>query len=563
MKMRKNGFKKTISAILAGIMIVSLAGCGSTGEKESNEASKVPVQSGATESAQPSTLETESETAEPGSISYPLDTDVTLSYWGGAPFSDAYQSWTESPAHNNFIEAVGVDIDFQYVAAGADANQAFNLLLADEEMPNMIYRVTSPAEGAELIADGVIYDLTEYLPKYAPDFWEFIHRPEMETELRSILSADGAFYMLPTLYESDYGPTYMGPIIRQDWLEECGLEAPVTLEDWEKVLVTFKDKYNAKFGCNINGYFKRQGFASGTDALGGFFSSICVNDEGKVVLAQAEPEWKDYMEVMIRWWNMGLIDEDSLTMGNDVVRNKILNNEIGACFVPMSQMTNIINDAEAENVSSEWVSVSYPRTAAGAPTSMIQSQASLTTGDGVIFTTSSSEEELAVALQLWNYAFTEDGMKFLAFGKEGEVHTVDAEGNIFWVDSIANAELGVDYESRKYSMWANSNIPGMLPDRLVQLKNKEVVATAPYIWTENTKAPEHFLPAIAMTEEENTVYSTYYTPIRTYVEEEAYKFLTGARSLDEYDDFVKTLNDMGLQEVLEVQQAAYDRFIGK
>ena len=39
--------------------------------------------------------------------------------------------------------------------------------------------------------------------------------------------------------------------------------------------------------------------------------------------------------------------------------------------------------------------------------------------------------------------------------------------------------------------------------------------------------------------------------------------MTGERSLDECDDFVAELEEMGLQDVLDVQQAAYDRFISR
>lgn len=562
--MKKHWFHKTLSLIVAGVMVFSLVACGKQESKQSGEESKPVSQSGAAQSSQTTpSVEKETDEVLPGSIVYPLDTDVTLSFWGGAAFSSEYQSWTESPAHNNFIEAVGVDIDFQYVAAGADGNQVFNMMLADEELPNMIFKGINPAQGAEFIEDGVIYDLTEYLPKYAPDFWEYINRPEWERELRSIQTADGAIYMIPCMYESNYGPTYKGPIVRQDWLTECGLDVPVTLEDWEEMLTAFKDKYNAVFGCNIRHHFTYEGFASGTGALGFLGADYRVNDDGKVVLPQLEPEWKELMEVMNRWWEMGLIDADSLTMDNDIVRNKILNNEIGATFVPMSQMTNIINDAESENQDSEWVAVPYPRTAENVATSIVQSQACLTTGAGVVFSTSNTEEELAIGLQLWNYAFTEEGMRLMAFGIEGESYTVDAEGNIHWVDSIANADLGVDYESRKYSLLANSGVAGINPDRLVQLKNKEIVGEAPYIWTENTKAPSRYLPSIARTEDENNIYTTYHTPISTYIAEEALKFLTGSRSLDEYDDFVKTINEMGAQDLLKVQQAAYDRFMGK
>ena len=44
---------------------------------------------------------------------------------------------------------------------------------------------------------------------------------------------------------------------------------------------------------------------------------------------------------------------------------------------------------------------------------------------------------------------------------------------------------------------------------------------------------------------------------------EAIGRLTGEESLDNFDSFVETLNGMGLERVLEIQQAAYDRFLAR
>ena len=40
-------------------------------------------------------------------------------------------------------------------------------------------------------------------------------------------------------------------------------------------------------------------------------------------------------------------------------------------------------------------------------------------------------------------------------------------------------------------------------------------------------------------------------------------FVTGDRDISEWDAYVSELNDMGLEEYLAIQQAAYDRSIGK
>ena len=45
--------------------------------------------------------------------------------------------------------------------------------------------------------------------------------------------------------------------------------------------------------------------------------------------------------------------------------------------------------------------------------------------------------------------------------------------------------------------------------------------------------------------------------IETYVNEMTLKFITGEASLDEFDSFVEQVWDSGLQEVLDIMNAAY------
>ena len=51
--------------------------------------------------------------------------------------------------------------------------------------------------------------------------------------------------------------------------------------------------------------------------------------------------------------------------------------------------------------------------------------------------------------------------------------------------------------------------------------------------------------------------------ISTYVKEMSAKFITGEDSLDEWDTYVNTLYDMGLQEAIDVYQNALDAYKSK
>ena len=52
------------------------------------------------------------------------------------------------------------------------------------------------------------------------------------------------------------------------------------------------------------------------------------------------------------------------------------------------------------------------------------------------------------------------------------------------------------------------------------------------------------------------------TDVNTYRDEMFDKFVMGAEPIDNsFDNFVKTIEGMGIQEALDIQQAAYDRYL--
>ena len=55
---------------------------------------------------------------------------------------------------------------------------------------------------------------------------------------------------------------------------------------------------------------------------------------------------------------------------------------------------------------------------------------------------------------------------------------------------------------------------------------------------------DYTLPThITMTPEDTAAFNTTYTAIKTLVQENTIKFITGAQSMDDYDKFVQTLYD--------------------
>ena len=58
--------------------------------------------------------------------------------------------------------------------------------------------------------------------------------------------------------------------------------------------------------------------------------------------------------------------------------------------------------------------------------------------------------------------------------------------------------------------------------------------------------------------EEATTFAQYYSNILTYATENIAKFITGARSLDEFDDYVADIESMGIDKCVACWQSAVD-----
>ena len=63
------------------------------------------------------------------------------------------------------------------------------------------------------------------------------------------------------------------------------------------------------------------------------------------------------------------------------------------------------------------------------------------------------------------------------------------------------------------------------------------------------------------TDEETETINKVLTGLQTYSDEMCLKLALGAESLDNFDQILQELKDLGLDDLLAVQQARHDRFV--
>lgn len=551
--MSKRNWTKVLGLLLSIMMIASLVGCG----EQNKETTAAPQPTDKATEAPGTDAPTDAPTEEAG-ITYPLETNVELRFWSTSAlkYNKKFNSAEESPFHAGLSKNTGVKINWEFPQSGVSNAQAFNLLLTEkvEDMPHIIYYSGAPGQADSYIKDGLIWDLTDYLPEYAPDYWEYIN--SNEDYVRDVTTTSGKFYMFAASVEGDLNITYKGLVVRKDWLDACGLDIPVTLDDWTEMLTKFKEKYGATFSSPKAGI----GMASGTGAYADTEATFYVNDEGKVVFANTQPEYKEFLQKMNQWFNDGLMDPDFFTNDATAIRNKCANNEVGAMYIGSGTFRNVL--ADAEGTAAEWIAVPHPVAKEGDKVTWIQTRQSELVGNGAMITKACSEEELIVALKLLNYAYTEEGHMYWNFGTLGETYTLDANGNPAWTDLITKDEAG-EGTAYKYYTGVGSNGPVVQSQKLIALLNQGEAGNALVQWTANSVAREHCMPAVVLSDGEHLAYWDRMTPIYSEVSESVTKFILGQKSFDEWDDFVDTLNQMGLPDAQKIQQQAYDAWLEK
>ncbi|UKS28005.1 extracellular solute-binding protein [Paenibacillus sp. HWE-109] len=232
-------------------------------------------------------------------------------------------------------EKLGVGVINPYVEWGGGTNylNQLNLKIAAGETPDLFL----PYGGTEntLAKNGAIADLTDLLPKYAPNVWQAISQDVWNVVKANDPTGQGKIYYIPTVI--DYGR--YGGMIRQDWLDKLGLQMPKTQEDYVKVLEAFRDK-----DPNGNGQKDEQPTGGRQEArwMDHLFAMYGVAMfegypdwdlyDGKLTYSAVTPNMKAALEFAAKLYKDGLMDKETLLNDKAKWEGKVNANKAGNYF---------------------------------------------------------------------------------------------------------------------------------------------------------------------------------------------------------------------------------------
>ena len=497
---------------------------------------------------------------------YPIQTEETLDCWsyrGGTQYGN--HNPAEMPYLKNWEERTGVKVNWTF--GSVDVKQQFSVLIASGDLPDMVSYMWGvptdfPGGPERALADGYITPLNDLIDNYAPNIKAYLDGNEIAE--KALKTDSGKYYYIPNYVttKEKNGNVSNGYVFRKDWLDDLGLSAPETIDEWYIALKAFKEKKGATAPLTIaysnlsRGLMNPWGIQLGK-----------MKKDDKIVYGYAEEGYREFLTEMNKWYKEGLLDSNVATVDSKAIQANMLNDKSGATHQWMSGMRSLITAGREKNPNYSLVGVRFPVKEKG-ELPVFGTRDSMVYNSGFAISEKSTKKELA--MKLIDYGFTNEGRELMSFGVQGETYEI-VNGEYVFTDLIMNNPEGLSLSSAKAVYIRNGeNIPTLHID-YDEMSEFRGTYTSKDIYPEIDEALLAWAVADMETRnkagaggtpsnEETSEYARLQTEISTYATEMMLKFIVGQEPLENFDAYLAELDKRGLPRYLEMSQVMYERY---
>ena len=480
--------------------------------------------------------------------------DVLTTRWGNMG-----DTFTKNKFLVDLEKESNVKIDWQ-VQSLNDWGEQKSILLASGELPSVIF-------GSETMKDtDILSNLEYFLPlddlidKYMPNYKKIL---ENDPELKKLTTyPDGKIYSFGKRLPAR--PKVSGQLmINKKWLDNLNLEIPTTIEELNNVVRAFKEK-----DANGNGNPNDEIVISGSGSLNQYYftpfgfdaiDSDMMLKEGKLSYAKTSEAYKEGLKWAQQMYKEGIIDPEIFTQDNTMLQAK--NQDPNIARVGMSY--EWVPDAVFGKWSDEYVAIAPiagpdgKRFAYGDENGV----GALARNEALITKFCKYPEVVA----RWIDQFYTDEASIQNFwGAIGTVIKKDANGNYSLLNPPAGTSADAWYWEQSTRDFGPKYASAELNDKLTLSPE-----SGDGLKLEISKMGEEYIgtpyPKVMYTIEESEELATITTDIDKYVAEMLALWVSDS-SIDidaEWDSYVKQLNAMGLERLIEIRTEAYNRYIGE
>ncbi len=564
--MKANSWKRTFSAVLAALLCVSAAGCG---QNEASSKESIP---------QSSAAQSESSSSEEklyyNKTGYPI-CDETITVTCSGPNGSSYD-WNATRFKEEMRDRMGIDIEFTSYSPD-DWNTQLSLMISSDTLTDLICHASIDRSQMNLWgADGYFLDISQYL-ELAPNMNALF---EAEPALKATFTSDtGAIYGLNQINRAAFSNMAL-TFINNRWLKNVGMETPTTTDELYEVLKAFKEQ-----DANGNGdpndeipYGAGKGYTSSPErtllnAFGVYSTNAnyCLQVvDGKVSAGNTTENYKAFLKYMHKLYEEGLMDPEAYVQTAEQMLDKGKNDRIG--FYGGNEPAFIRGLTQEEDIN--WDAIM------GLTSPMSDTKAvTLTSGisGSVRMAISNTTQYPEALVRLFDYFYTDEGRIETRYGYEGEsfqwveddvvggkapayIQSEDETGRQF--KYILDYAFDVNFVTNKFDTCAGVDYSTLPEEDYVKLVGAYGwVAPIYKAFNADGIVSVSTYPNVSYTQEEATERATLLNDITNTASNAKVSFITGETDIDSgWENYVSELNQMGLERLVEIDQAAYDRF---
>ena len=572
--------KQTISILLLMAMVFTLfTGCGgaavsASAPEESQAAEKPTLEPAVEEHAEGSVAEEPSSSQEEpeerpvpeDAVSLPLDETETLTYWhdvGGDMVNYLEQGdYNNQPAMRYAEELTNVHID-NIITTAQTMNTDFQLMVASGDYADMIFNGATLYSGGaaaaveeELIIDIAPYAEQGYIPNYEAAY------NISKAQAGDVRTDDGYITTFLTIYKNGPDPAN-GLWIRKDWLDTLGKDVPETYDELHEVLTLFQSEFGAAepyYTYIFGDSHLTEGYGVGTELLesDSYLTHTFLQKDGQVTFSALEPEWLEAVTMMNQWYEEGLFGKDlanhtmnitDAAFGTSVCTGGTGVFRCGTRMIDMVSGNGVDYDPDYELVAMADVTVNrgdalhYNWYTKGYAT------------NGICISTQC--ENVPLALAWCDFWYSPEGSIIAEYGEEGVSYEL-VDGKPQWTSLITDNPDGLTLNTAitMYQMQV-----GWLREITTDTTGwDQKTKDALEVWSDKWDGAYSIPDTISLTTEEATAFAASFNQISTYYTEMIARFICGEEPLENYDSFCQSLLDMGIEDCINIEQAALERY---
>ncbi|GGH30480.1 extracellular solute-binding protein [Paenibacillus segetis] len=453
------------------------------------------------------------------------------------------------PIFKKAAEMTNVTLEGTLPNTVSDFSETFSIVMASGTLPDIMQALSK--DFLQYGPEGAFLELNDLIDEHAPNLRKFL---EDNPDVKSASSDnDGKIWFIPFIQD---GEAEKGWFIRKDWLDKLGLEEPKTVDDLHDVLTAFVTQDpNGNNKKDEIGFFHRNTTLGieGLMALWNAYPSYRAFDN-KVVFGPLEQEYGVAMENMAKWYKEGLIDKEIFTRGGKA-RDILLADNVGGLTHDFFASTGNYNDQLASKITGfQFDPMLPPADVNGTVKEPSKRDRARNYGWGI----SHSNPDPVATIKYFDFWFSEEGRRMANFGIEGDTYTM-VDGKPIFTDKVLKSDKAPVDVIRETG--AQSNF-GFQQDYFYEEQWTLPLAKEGIDLYKEKQVFMDKYPVLKFTNEEQKELEKINPKVETYIEETRQQWVLGAKPVD-HAAFVKELEKLGAGRLVEINQAAYDRYVAE